>query len=84
MITGANVKGGIAGAHFSVNEKLQAVENIHGELERATQELKSEPTVSRRKIKEIELELEQTNQSIDRASQQISEDLENLVDPELE
>ena len=51
MMTGSIVKFQVAGANFSVNEKLKQVENVAEILEQTTNQLKFQPEISRLKLK---------------------------------
>ena len=80
MISGAVVKGSVAGANFSVNEKLQQIENVANDLEQTTFQLRQEPGVSRLKLRAIERDLAQAKDEIDITESHIEHDLEELVD----
>lgn len=81
-ISGSQVKVKAAGVNFSVNEKLEAVETIHKQLTETATQLKSEPSVSPIKIRGIEAELRKAELEIEDTESQITEDLNNLVDPD--
>ena len=82
MMSGSIVKFQIAGANFSVNEKLKVIEKVTEELSETTTELRNQPGVSPLKLKAIEAELEQTQSDIDEAESEIESELEQLVKPE--
>lgn len=79
MMTGSIVKFQVAGANFSVNEKLKQVENVAMDLEQTTLQLKDEPGVSRLKLRAIEREIEQVQSEIETTESHIEHDLEKLV-----
>ena len=82
MIVGSVVKISVAGANFSVNERLEKTKEITEALTQTTDALKNEPGVSRLKINAIEQELEAVDRAIDRAGKKTEADLEGLIDPE--
>lgn len=82
MVSGAIVKGSIAGANFSVNEKLKVIEKVTEELSETTSQLKNEPGVSSLKLHAIERELEQTKSDINEAESEVKSELEELISPE--
>lgn len=80
MISGAVVRGSVAGANFSVNEKLQRVDRIARELNESAEQLKLEPGVSPLKIQAIETELQQVETEIEATEQEIDRNLKQLVE----
>ena len=58
MVSGSVVQFRVAGANFSVNEKLERVEEAKEILEDVTTELKREPKSNRRRIQKAEQQLQ--------------------------
>lgn len=80
MISGSIVKFEVAGANFSVNEKLEKVEKVAKELENTTNQLRNEPGVSPIKLEALEAELKQTKSEIESTETEVRDDLDKLVD----
>lgn len=82
MVSGAVVRGSVAGANFSVNEKLQRVDKIARELEESAEQLRFEKGVSSLKIEALQTELDQVERDIKQQAQEIESDLTQLVERE--
>lgn len=78
MVSGSVVQFRVAGANFSVNQKLEKVEKIKQSLENTTTELKQQPGVSRRQIQRIEQQLQSVEPEIDLTEDEIHQDLDEL------
>ena len=82
MVSGAFVQFRVAGANFSVNQKLEQVESIAQTLGETTTQLKQEPKVNRLRLREVELQLQAIEPAILQAESEIHQELDSLVNPE--
>ena len=78
MVSGSVVQFRIAGANFSVNEKLERVEEAKEILEDVTTELKRDPKSNRRRIQKAEQQLQLATPPIDETETKIQQDLDEL------
>jgi len=78
MITGAVVQFRVAGANFSVNQKLDRVQEATSILEDVTDELSQEPKVNRQKIARAEEQLQLAMPKIEETETQVQHDLDEL------
>ena len=82
MVSGAVVQFRVAGANFSVNQKLEQVESITEVLEQTTTQLKQEPKVNHQRLREVELQLQAIEPEITKTELEIHQELDSLVDSE--
>ena len=78
-ISGAVVKGKIAGATFSVNDKLEVVEEVSEDAINTVRELKEDSAVPRSKIESWELQLQDVHEKTEEAESEVIEDLQSLI-----
>ena len=82
MIQGSVVKGSIAGTTFSVNERLERVEEIEERIEDATAKIIYDPQPSKKEIEAYRQELEEINEEIDRTATELETDFEKTLELE--